>query len=143
MQDRQQYLVDTNVVSEIGKVAPNQRVLAWLETHSPFSKLSAITVKELYFGALRMPEGKRREALLNTTDNLVWLYGEDVLPFDAECAAICAQLHDAAIRAGRTPQIEDLMIASICKKHGLCLVTRNVKDFDYLGIPLVNPFEGE
>ena len=143
MRDRQEYLVDTNVVSEIGKAAPNPKVIDWLEAHCPFSKLSVITVKELYFGALRMPEGKRREALLNTTDNLAWLYGDDVLPFDSECAIICAQLHDKAIRKGRTPQIEDLMIAAICMKHGLCLATRNTKDFDYLDIPLVNPFEGE
>ena len=138
-----QYLVDTNVISELGKVSPNPRVMDWLETNSPFTKLSAITVKELYYGALRMPEGKRRESLLAMTENLVWLYDRDVLPFDSACALLCAQLHDRAIRAGRTPQIENLMIAAICIKNGLCLATRNTKDFDYLDIPLVNPFETE
>ena len=141
MQNHQNYLVDTNVISEIGKIVPNPLVLDWLEANSPWTKLSAITVKELYFGAFRMAEGKRRNALLATVENLVWLYDEDVLPFDSACAVICAELHDKAIRAGHTPHIEDLMIAAICQKNGLTLATRNVKDFDYLGIPLVNPFE--
>ncbi len=143
MREVQRYLIDTNVISEIGKVAPNQRVMDWLQVNGPLSKLSAVTVKELHYGACRMSEGKRRDALLTTTENLVWLYDDDVLPFDSASAIICAELHDKAVRAGRTPQIEDLMIAAICLKHGLCLATRNVKDFDYLGVPLVNPFEEE
>ena len=135
------YLVDTNVVSELGKLNPNEHVLDWLEEHSQDSALSAITVKELYYGALRMAEGKRREALLTLTENLVWFYEDDVLPFDSACAVICARLHQLAVKSGRTPQIEDLMIAAICLKNGLCLATRNVKVFDYLGVEAVNPFE--
>ncbi|MBR2790723.1 MAG: type II toxin-antitoxin system VapC family toxin [Eggerthellaceae bacterium] len=143
MRGEQRYLIDTNVISEIGKVAPNPCVMDWLEANTPQSKLSAITVKELYYGAYRMPEGRRRSTLLATTENLVWLYEEDVLPFDSASAIICAELHDRAVRAGRTPQIEDLMIAAICLNHGLCLATRNTKDFDYLDVPVVNPFEKE
>ena len=141
MGPERKYLIDTNIISELGRTAPDRRVLDWLESYNPNATLSVITVKELYYGALRLPDGRRRESLLALAENLVWLYDEDVLPFDAECALIYAQLHDRAVRAGRTPQIEDLMIASIALKHRLTVVTRNVKDLAYLDVPVLNPFE--
>lgn len=137
------YLVDTCVVSELMKAQPEEHVIDWLERNSNDLQLNAITVKELYYGALHMPEGKRKNRLLSAVENVMWLYEEEILAFDQRCALICARLHDLAIRAGRTPQVEDLMIASICLRNECTLATRNVKDFEYLGVPLVNPFESD
>lgn len=62
--------------------------------------------------------------------------------FDARVALECARLHRRAIVAGRTSMIEESMIAAMCACRDATLATRNVKDFDYLGVRLVNPFEG-
>lgn len=135
------YVVDTNVVSELTKAQPNSTAVAWLSQHSDEALLTAITVEEMRFGCLMLPEGKRRTKLSETIDSIVDVYASRTLPFDASAAEECAQLHRLAISEGRSPAIEDLMIAAICVCHDAVLVTRNVRDFDYLGINLVNPFE--
>ncbi len=56
-------------------------------------------------------------------------------------AFLCAELHEQALSRGKVPTIEDLTIAAICKRNDCVLATRNVKDFDYLAIDVVNPFE--
>ena len=91
--------------------------------------------------ALMLPEGKRRSRLLETIDRLIDVYASRTLAFDARAAVECARLHRQAIASGRTPAIEDLMIAALCVCNDAVLVTRHVKDFEYLGIELVNPFE--
>lgn len=135
------YVVDTNIVSELVKREPNASVLKWMEDHSSFLYLTAITIEEMRFGALMLPEGKRRAKLLETIDRIVDIYGSRTFSFDVRAVEECACLHRLAIKLGRTPSIENLMIAAICLCHDAVLVTRNVKDFDYLGIELINPFE--
>lgn len=135
------YLVDTCVISEVMKPKPNDAVVEWLCDNSNELRLSAITVKELYYGALRMDEGRRKDALITVIENIVWLYSEDIIPFDKRAAIICARIHNRAQREGFTPTIEDLEIAATCLSNDMTLVTRNVKDFDYLGVSLFNPFD--
>ncbi len=135
------YLVDTCVISEVMKPKPNDAVVEWLCDNSNELRLSAITVKELYYGALRMDEGRRKDALITVIENIVWLYSEDIIPFDKRAAIICARIHNRAQREGFTPTIEDLEIAATCLGNDMTLVTRNVKDFDYLGVSLFNPFD--
>ncbi len=135
------YLVDTCVISEVMKPRPNDAVVEWLCDNSNELRLSAITVKELYYGALRMDEGRRKDALITVIENIVWLYSEDIIPFDKRAAIICARIHNRAQREGFTPTIEDLEIAATCLGNDMTLVTRNVKDFDYLGVSLFNPFD--
>lgn len=135
------YLVDTNVISEVCKKAPNDAVISWLSAHSDNLHLSVVTIEEMRFGQLMMPKGKRRTALGNIIDSLVAQFSSKILLFDIGAADICAELHEKAISAGRNPTFEDLMIAAIAKQAGHEVVTRNVKDFDYLDIAIVNPFE--
>lgn len=135
------YLVDTNVVSEACKKEPDPVVMEWLDAHAPHLFLSVITIEEMRFGQCMMPTGKRRAKLGQMIDALVASYADKTLCFDAPSAERCAQLHEQAISSGRTPTIEDLMIASIAQTNGLVVATRNVSDFDYLGVDLVNPYE--
>ena len=134
------FLVDTNVVSELTKVQPNEQALDWLCENSNEMGLSSITVKELYFGAMRMPDCRRKTSLLTALDNIVDFCSEDIYDFDMRAAIACARLHALALSLGRTPSIEDLMIASIAAVNNLAVATRNIKDFEYLGVPCVNPF---
>lgn len=135
------YIVDTNIISEAIKADPNPAVLAWLEQNSRALYLTSITIEELRFGALMLPKGKRRKALEEWIDSLSAGFSQKIFSFDALAAEICAGFHEKAISSGKTPSIEDLIIASIAKRKGFCLATRNVKDFEYLDIDLVNPFE--
>ena len=135
------YLIDTNVISEVCKKEPNSAVLEWLNNHDGGLYLSSITIEELRFGELMMPRGKKRDALHRIIDGLVENYIGRVLSFDSDAAEVCAAFHEQAISSGRTPTIEDLMIAAIANTNDLVITTRNVRDFEYLGIEIENPFE--
>ncbi len=135
------YVADTNVVSELTKGVPNAAVMRWMAEHDQDLHLTSITVEEMCFGELMLPKGKRRSKLREIIDELVAGFASKIWVFDTPAAERCAALHRYAVASGRTPSIEDLMIAAICQEHGAALVTRNVKDFDYLGIEYVNPFE--
>ena len=133
-------VVDTNVIYELVKARPNEAVLDWLDDNESELYLTVITVEEMRFGALCLPEGKRKRALSESIDTLVSSYAHRLLTFDSNAAEQCAAYHHMAIEAGRSPSIEDLMIAAICTCNNATLATRNVRDFAYLGIPIENPF---
>ena len=135
------YVLDTNVVSEAVKSIANKQVVAWLDDHASESFLTVITLKEIRYGVLCMPAGKRRQAYTTYLNRLIDHYKDRTLVFDAKAADICAGFHYDALRLGRTPDTEDLIIAAIAKSQGATVVTRNVKDFAYLDIDVVNPFE--
>lgn len=137
------YLVDTNVISEIAKKDPDAKALAWITEHDSELFLSSITIEEMRFGALALPKGKRRTQLQNTVDEIVATYESRIWVFDAAAAECCAEYHVSAISIGRTPTIEDLMIAAIATCHGATVVTRNIRDFDYLGVDTLNPFQAD
>ncbi len=135
------YVVDTNVVSELMRPQPSENVIDWFCDHEGQVWLTSITVKELYFGMLRLPEGKRKERLRQAITSIVMDCSSKTYSFDAFSAFLCAELHEQALSQGKVPAIEDLMIAAICKRNDCVLATRNVKDFDYLAIDVINPFE--
>lgn len=135
------YLVDTNVIAEIVKAKPNAAVIAWIAQHDQELYLSSITIEEMRFGALALPDGKKRTQLLKTIDDLVASYRSRIWAFDATAAEQCAHFHHDAITVGRTPSIEDLMIAAIGACRRATVVTRNIKDFAYLKVSTFNPFE--
>ncbi|NBI32675.1 type II toxin-antitoxin system VapC family toxin [Enterorhabdus sp. P55] len=135
------YVVDTNVVSELMRPQPSENVIDWFYDHEGQVWLTSITVKELYFGMLRLPEGKRKERLRQAITSIVMDCSSKTYSFDAFSAFLCAELHEQALSQGKAPAIEDLMIAAICKRNDCALATRNVKDFDCLAIDVINPFE--
>jgi predicted nucleic acid-binding protein len=134
------YIIDTNVISELSKPHPTQAVVEWITTVQDDCYLTVITLKELYYGMMLMDDGKRKDILKETVDSIAREYLNKTLSFDAGCSRICAELEIQAVKTGHTPTIEDMMIAAICKRHDATLATRNTKDFNYLGIRLINPF---
>lgn len=137
------YVVDTNVISELMKKAPSHEVISWFQDHENEVYLTAVTVKELYYGMLRLPNGKRKSHLREALTAIIMECADKTLPFDGYCGYLCAELHQRAVSQGRTPAIEDLMIAAICLRNDAVLATRNTRDFEDLGLALVNPFEYE
>jgi toxin FitB len=137
------YVVDTNVVSELrkegsGKAHP--RVVSWansVERTSTF--LSVVTVQELELGTLLMErrDATQGRALRNWLDKMVLpAFVGRILPIDLSVALRCAALH------GPNPRTErDALIAATALVHGMTVVTRDTSDFESTGVKLLNPWQ--
>lgn len=135
-------VLDTNVVSELMRTAPEPAVLNWLDAQ-PSSELwlTAVVAAELMFGVARLPEGARKQQLAhNVAAMLEQDFAGQVLAYDLAAASIYAELVAQRERAGRPIAMADAQIAAICLTHGASLVTRNEKDFEGLGLVVINPW---
>ena len=135
-------VLDTNVVSELMRAAPESAVLNWLDAQ-PSSELwlTAVVAAELLFGVARLPEGGRKQQLAhNGAAMLEQDFAGQVLAYDLAAASIYAELVAQRERTGRPIAMADAQIAAICLAHGASLVTRNEKDFDGLGLMVINPW---
>ena len=134
------YLLDTNVVSELRKAArADTAVRAWAENIPAGSFwLSTITVLELEIGVLRM---ERRDAAQGAQlrrwleEGVLVRFNERVIDVDVVVAREGARLHVPDPRPER-----DAIIAATALTHGLTVVTRNVGDFEPMGVALLNPW---
>ena len=136
------FLLDTNVVSELTKDAPDAGVVAFLSSQTDLW-LCAVVLHELEFGVRRLPEGNRREGLRRTLAAFVTAYEGRILPLgqvESECAAELRGQAELREQAGRVP-LGDALIAGTAMAHGLTVATRNVKDFSRMDIPITNPWE--
>ncbi len=102
--------------------------------------LSVLTLGELRYGVERLPAGRKRRLLTAYVGELEEAFEGRVLPFDAEAAASWAAVRRAAELHSRTLSTADAMLAATATLHGLTLVTRNVRDFEGWGGPLLNPW---
>ena len=133
-------ILDTNVLSAVmGSEIP---VVAWLDRQPRTSVwTTAITMLEVRYGLLSMPEGRRRG---HREIVFAHLLGEKlegrILPFDQEAAEQAATLMDVRRRAGRPGETRDTMIAGIALAQRATLATRNIRHFDDLAVPVVNPW---
>ena len=94
------------------------------------------------YGVSRLPEGARKQQLAhNVTVMLEQDFAGQVLAFDLAAASIYAELVTQRERSGRPIAMADAQIAAICLAHGASLVTRNEKDFEGLGLRVINPWE--
>ena len=136
-------VLDTNVLSELMRAKPAPEVLAWVDAQ-PTSQLfiSAITVAEILYGIARMADGKRKQSLL---DVATLMFDEDfagrILSFDSDAAVHYAGLAAESEAKGKVVDMADGQIAAIAALHDARVATRNVRHFDYLGVPVINPLE--
>jgi hypothetical protein len=135
-------LLDTNVISEAMKAAPNPVVSSWLDAQVAESLyLSSVTLAELLFGIGALPAGRREEALTRSVDGLLELFGARVLAFDIDAARHYAALAVAARAAGKGLPTPDGYIAAIAKAHGFAVATRDVGPYLAAGLDVINPWE--
>ncbi len=135
-------ILDTNVLSEVMRGEPDQRVVAWLDRQRSESIwITTITVFETREGLALLPNSHRRQSL---ELSLVLLLRADlenrVLNFDADAAVAAAALAAKRRMAGRIADVRDTAIAGIAISRRATLATRNVRHFDDLEIPVVNPW---
>ncbi|MDR0275015.1 MAG: type II toxin-antitoxin system VapC family toxin [Burkholderiaceae bacterium] len=138
-------LLDTNVVSEVMRDAPDARVVEWMDSHLRETLyLSAINVAELRSGVALLPAGKRRSALHEDLEKrtLPMFIGR-VLPFDMACTNAYAQL-TAKFRACGTPvETADACIAAIALANGFAVATRDTLPFQAAGLKVINPWQAK
>ena len=134
------FLLDTNVVSELAKDAPDSRVIAFLRDQDDLW-LSAIVLHELDFGLNLLPLGQRRERLQQTIAAFVAEYDDRILPLGRMEARWAALARVQSRQSGRTLELGDALIAGTAMVHDLAVVTRNVRDFYSLSVEIVNPWE--
>lgn len=136
------FLLDTNVVSEWVRPRPDAGVMTWLaEADEDRVFISIVTLAELRHGIERLPSGARRDRLdAWLTSQVPDRFETRVLSVDADIANAWGRIMARGQAAGRPVGTMDAFIAATAEQHGLTLVTRNVTDFDILGIQLINPW---
>lgn len=138
-------VLDTNVISELWKAAPNPKVLAWIDAQMIETLyLSAITVAELRFGLAAMPAGKRRAIYQDRLEGEVLpVFTGRVLPFDLNASQAYADLMAKGRAAGKAIGKADGYIAATAAARGLIVATRDTSPFEAAGLNIINPWEAE
>ncbi|MXY42362.1 MAG: type II toxin-antitoxin system VapC family toxin [Rhodospirillaceae bacterium] len=135
-------LVDTNVVSEPLRGAPEPRVAAWLDAQSLETLyLSAITVAELRFGVRSLPAGRRRDRLDEDLEGQVLpMFAGRVLAFDLAASQAYAALMAKARSGGRAIPVSDGYIAATAAANAMMVATRDTAPFEAAGLKTVDPW---
>ncbi|HOM14251.1 MAG TPA: type II toxin-antitoxin system VapC family toxin [Rubrivivax sp.] len=134
------YLIDTNVLSELRRRDPDPRVVAWLQQRPRQALfLSVLTLGEIRKGLERVQEPTRKQALLDWLEvELPNYFVGRVLAIDAATADRWGRL---MAQAGRPLPAIDALLAATALHNDLTLVTRNIKDFAGLNVPVINPWD--
>lgn len=136
------FVLDTNVVSELMRPAPSQRVTAWVTGH-PGARmcLASVSEAELRYGVAILPPGKRRRQLAEALETMLASdFQNNILSFDSAAARVYADFAAHRRAAGRPIAHADCQIAAVAYSANATLATRNVRDFDGLALDVVNPF---
>ncbi|TCU30882.1 hypothetical protein EV130_101457 [Rhizobium azibense] len=135
-------LLDTNVISEPWKPAPNGAVVAWMDAQVIETLfLSAITIAELRFGIAAMPSGKRQTVLRDRLEGEVLPhFAERVLPFNSATSQFYSDLMVRARLSGKAVGKADGYIAATAAANGLAVATRDTSPFEAAGLKVINPW---
>ena len=125
-------LLDTNILSEVLRAAPEPRVLDWIGRQAASSLfVTTVTQAEILYGIAILDKGRRRDELAAAA---LLTFSEDfsgrLLAFDG----------DARRGMGRPISQFDAQIAAIARSRGAILATRNSRDFEHCGIEIVDPW---
>ncbi len=135
------FLLETNVLSETRRPAPDRRVLEWLDRlDEDRAFISVVALAEIRRGVALMQHGRRRDALARWLGrDLVDRFAGRILSVDANTAFTWGDLMAEAKRRRLGLASMDGLIAATAIVHGLTLVTRNVQDFRGLAVELLDP----
>jgi tRNA(fMet)-specific endonuclease VapC len=122
------YLLDTNVVTEPLRPAPNAYVLERLEQHEAEIAIASVVWHELLYGTYRLPPSAKRSAIEAYLNDVVAL-SFPILPYDPPAAQWHAAERARLVSLGKTPPFVDGQIAAIARVNNLILVTANTSDF--------------
>ncbi|MEJ7609426.1 MAG: type II toxin-antitoxin system VapC family toxin [Bryobacteraceae bacterium] len=137
------FLFDTNTVSELVSLKPNQQVLDWMESADENRLyLSAMTLGEIRQGVTSLSQSKKRTRLESWLEvDLQSRFVGRILAIDGAVADRWGWIMAQAQAKGMTLPVVDGLIAATALHHNLTAVTRNVSDFTVAGLSVINPWE--
>ncbi|MGO9772264.1 MAG: type II toxin-antitoxin system VapC family toxin [Roseiarcus sp.] len=133
------YLLDTNVLRELGKTSPHNNVAAWLKSVDDADlAISALTVREIAKGVAKLRKTKpETAAVLDAAVSAIFdAFEGRILPINRLVAAAWGEALGESDK-----HVDDAGLAATARVHGLVVVTRNVKDFYGRGVTLLDPFK--
>ncbi|GLK54850.1 putative nucleic acid-binding protein [Methylopila capsulata] len=137
-------ILDTNVLSEIMRPAADRStvVYGWLRSQDPANLMTtSISVAEIAVGVHKMPIGRRRRDLEDGARRLfTTLFVDRILPFDVLAAEHFGPLLAERRQKGRHFHTFDFQILAIAASRRYAIATRNMGDFDDVGVKLINPW---
>ena len=136
------YLLDTNVISELIARVPNPRVVAWVDQLDPESVyLSVITIGELRKGIEKLAPSRRKDELTAWLDHdLLRRFAGHIVMITTEVMLVWGELTGRLEREGKPLAAIDSLIAASALEGKYTLVTRNEADFQHTGVSLINPW---
>jgi toxin FitB len=137
------FLLDTNILSEVRRPEPDPNVLSWLDRlDEDRAFVSVISLAEIRRGIAMMASGRRRETLAQWLANdLPERFAGRVLDIDTATAVRWGDLMAYSKQAGLALATMDGFLAATALANGLTLATRNTKDFARFGLSLINPWD--
>jgi predicted nucleic acid-binding protein len=137
------FLLDTNCLSEVVRVKPEPRVMAWIEAaEETLLYLSVLTLGEIRKGLAALPQGKRRSRLETWLEvELRARFSGRILPIDAAVADRWGLLAANAKSKGQPLSAIDGLLAATAIHHNLTIVSRNISYFTSTQVPVVNPWD--
>ena len=139
-----EFVLDSNVVSELTRREPDARVMLWLDGRPASSlAIAATTIQEIRYGLERLDPGKRREALFAQFEGLKRdLFESRVIAYGEREAETCARIMAKKRSIGESldNHLNDAMIAACALTAGLAVATRNENEFRNTGVKIVNPW---
>lgn len=136
------YLLDTCVISELVRPAPDARVLKWIDAAEETSLcLSVLTFGELEKGIARLPASARRRKIERwVREDLRGRFAGRILAVDTAVAERWGQISGTSEARGRPLPVIDALLAATALVHGLCVLTRNTADFEACNARCLNPW---
>ena len=135
-------LLDTCVVSEALKPDPSEAVLYWIESLAEDRVyLSALVIGELQKGVTLLEPGTKRSLLELWLEQLTHRFQGRILPFDQDCALVWGRMVAVLEQQGQKVPLMDSLIGAQALKYQALLATRNVRDYQYLGVNVINPWD--
>ena len=133
--------VDTNVISETLRKAPDAAVLAWLTRNDAELALPTVAIAEIAFGIAKVRPDQRAGRLQQGLSEWRRRFADRIFGLTEEAALIYGDIMGSAMRSGRPMSAPDGMIAAIAVTNGGRLATRNITDFETTGLDLISPWE--
>ncbi|WP_099559219.1 type II toxin-antitoxin system VapC family toxin [Hartmannibacter diazotrophicus] len=133
--------LDTNVVSETLKKAPNEAVVAWLVRYDSEIALPTVSIAEIAFGIQKIRPDQRADRLAQGLLDWRRRFSDRIFGLTEEAALAYGEIMGNASRQGRVMSAPDGMIAAIAHLNGGRLATRNLADFETTGLELISPWD--
>jgi toxin FitB len=136
------WLLDTTILSELRRVRPNSRVVAFIKAQPlEILYISSVTLAEIRFGIELVAEPVRRAELDNwLTHRVRPMFGGRVLPLTEDVMLKWRLLVEEGRKTGHTFSQPDLIIGATALEHGLTLVSRDTADYEKAHVPVINPW---